>query len=79
MLLIDQLSIISRIDFFIIHKATATPEEFAQKRNISRRMLFKYLKMLKDEFDAPIIYSPFIESDQYTHHVNFKFDFERLK
>lgn len=76
MLLIDQLSTITRIDFFISHKATGTPEEFAQKLNISRRMLFKYLKMLKEEFDAPIIYSPIIESYQYTESVNFKFGYE---
>lgn len=78
MLLIDQLSIISRINFFIGHKATGTPEEFAQKLDISRRMLFKYLKILKEEFDAPIIYSPIIKSYQYTHSVTFKFGYEGL-
>ena len=57
MLLKNQLDILSRMDFYISHKATGTPQQFSRKLGISKRMLYHYLKFLKEDFEAPIRYS----------------------
>ncbi len=57
MLLKDQLDTLLRMDFYIGHKATGTPRQFAKKMGMSRRMLYHYIKFLKEDFEAPINYS----------------------
>jgi len=52
------------------------PDEFAKKLNISRRKLFKYLELLKEDFSAPICYSRLRQSYTYKKEVQFKFGFE---
>ena len=41
---------------FISESQTGTPHEFSKKVKISERMLYKYIELLKQEFNAPIKY-----------------------
>lgn len=77
MILKEQIDLISRIDFFISHGATGPPDEFAKKLNISRRKLFKYLELLKEDFSAPISYSSLRQSYTYKKEVQFKFGLKK--
>lgn len=46
---------INTINYYISKKRTGTPKEFAYKLNISERMIYEYLSLLK-EIGAPIKY-----------------------
>jgi len=50
----------------IYHESTGTPEEFAQKLEISKRSLYNYLKILKD-FGAEIRYNQHRRSYEYAN------------
>jgi predicted DNA-binding transcriptional regulator YafY len=41
---------------FIGENKTGTPHEFSKKVKISERMLYKYIELLKQEFNAPVKY-----------------------
>lgn len=41
----------------IENRGTGTPKELARKLNMSERMIYKYIYMLKNEFKAPIAYN----------------------
>jgi predicted transcriptional regulator len=41
----------------IEQKATGSPSEIALKIGVTERMVYKYLEVLKSEFNAPIKYS----------------------
>lgn len=56
---------IRKIDYLIQNRRTGNPNEFAKKVSCSRRMLFKYLKFMKLEMDAPIEYSRIKETYMY--------------
>jgi transcriptional antiterminator len=43
-------------------RGTGTPAELARKLNMSERMIYKYIYMLKYEFNAPIAYSRSMKS-----------------
>lgn len=45
------------IDNYIRKNNTGRSKEFAEKVNISRGMLYRYLKFMKDELNAPISYN----------------------
>ena len=45
------------MDRLIQTKQTGTPSDFAQKMSISKSMLFRYIKFMKDELGCPISYS----------------------
>lgn len=64
-----------RIDSLISKKATGTPEEFAQKMNISVSMLYEYLAILRD-LGAPICYDKERRTYFYSMNGQFKIKFE---
>jgi hypothetical protein len=41
---------------FMSESQTGTPHEFSKKVKISERMLYKYIELLKQEFNAPVKY-----------------------
>jgi transcriptional antiterminator len=43
-------------------RGTGSPKELARKLNMSERMIYKYIYMLKHEFKAPITYSRSMKS-----------------
>lgn len=51
------LKLIKEIHSLILTDATGSPELLAQKLGISRRSLYTYLKYMRVELEAPIIYS----------------------
>jgi predicted transcriptional regulator len=51
------LNRIIAIDFLIRHKCTNTPEELAKRLGVSKRTLHFTISIMKDKFNAPIIYN----------------------
>lgn len=54
---VDILCRLKRIDDLIRTKATGNPDQLARRLGISRRCLFDYLQLMKDN-GAPIKYCP---------------------
>ena len=48
---------IKKIDQLICKKHTGGPKQLALKIECSERMIFKYLKYMREELDAPIEFS----------------------
>lgn len=46
--LLKQLALLDRIDSLIRRKATGTPDEFAEKLDLSRASLYRYLNVLRN-------------------------------
>lgn len=44
---LDQIKLLKRIDQFIKRKATGSPEQFANRLDISRASVFRQIKLLK--------------------------------
>lgn len=57
---------IKRIDYLIQLKSTGSPKELAAKLECSERMVYSYLKFLKEELDAPVEFNHSINSYHYT-------------
>lgn len=51
---------------FIDSGNTGTPKKLATQLGISERMLFKYLDILKNEFEAPIKYNRLKQTYYFT-------------
>ncbi len=66
---------IKAMDSYIRRKSTGTPEEFAEKMNLSRSALMEYIKLLK-ELNAPIEYDSYRKSYYYLFPCEFKIGFE---
>lgn len=75
--MLKRLTLLQRIDWHITHKSTGTPEEFAEKLAISTSSLHRYLKVLKEEWNAPIEYSEVDKS--YYYSTTYDFEQELLK
>ncbi len=71
MILAVELQHMRDINYMILHHATGTPEQFAQKLNLSRRQLYYMIEYLND-LGAPIKYSRKSETFYYAD----RFDFE---
>lgn len=78
MLLKNQLDLLARMDFYIAHKATGTPQEFAEKMGLSKRMLYHYLKFLKEDFKAPINYNRSQSTYHYDSPVKLRIGYKNL-
>ena len=65
---------ISLIDHLIRIKKTGSPQELADRLNISRRILFEYLDEMKG-LGATIEYSKKLKSYIYTSEIKFVFGF----
>lgn len=63
------------MDDLIRRKATGTPEEFAQKMDLSRSALLKYIKLLK-ELNAPVKYDQERRSYCYLFPCKLRLGFE---
>jgi transcriptional antiterminator len=50
----------------IEQKKTGTPAELSKKLAVSERMIYKYLDILKSEFNAPIKFNRSIQSYYFT-------------
>lgn len=50
----------------IDQKNTGTPAELSKKLAVSERMIYKYLDILKSEFNAPIKFNRSIQSYYFT-------------
>lgn len=55
--------------------ATGTPKELSVKLNLSERMVYQYMKILKEEFNAPVKYSKTRASYYYETEGSIKFGF----
>jgi transcription initiation factor IIE alpha subunit len=55
MTFIEQIEVLDRLHHLIKRKATGTPEQLAQKFNVSKRTVKNLLKILRDR-DIPIYY-----------------------
>lgn len=74
---IDKISLIDRIHLLAKRKATGTPEELADKLNISPRTVYRLIKEMK-ELGAPIYYNDIRSSYCYNSRVEFNFGFKIL-
>lgn len=59
---------IIHMDYLIKHQSTGIPEDFAQKLEISRAMLFNYLTYMREELMLEIEYS----RSNMSYHYNGK-------
>ncbi|MBS2096787.1 HTH domain-containing protein [Carboxylicivirga linearis] len=64
------IQLMERIDCLIKRKATGTPNELAERLQISKASLHRVLDVMK-EFGAPIEYSVLSQSYIYTSQVSF--------
>ena len=69
------LNRIERLDALIRRKSTGTPEELAEKLDISERWLYKFLNEMKEEFDCPITYDHHRQSYIYEKNGKLVLDF----
>ncbi|MDN5199905.1 HTH domain-containing protein [Fulvivirgaceae bacterium BMA10] len=60
----DIVKRIDRIDCLIRMKATGSPDELAHKLNVSKRQVYRYIDMLKDQ-GKEIYYEPYSRSYCY--------------
>jgi len=72
MRLTTRINLLMRIHSLIKRKGTGTPIQFARRLDISRATLFRLLRDLKDDFEAPIQYCKSRQS--YFYSSNYKFD-----
>ncbi len=68
MSIINHLFLLQRVHDRIMHKATGTPKEFADRLNISERTLYRIMEELKD-LGAEIVYSTERSSYVYKNEV----------
>jgi hypothetical protein len=67
----DQIKRIERIDYLIRSRSTGCPAELASKLHISPSQLYETVRIMKEEFDAPIYYSRADQSYCYEENVEF--------
>ena len=54
---------------------TGNADDFAKQLDVSRRTVFNLFKMLKDDFDAPVIFDKRSKSYKYATKGNIVMDF----
>jgi transcriptional antiterminator len=50
---------IKHLIHLIKHEGTGTPVELAERLNLSERMIYNYVRLLKEDLRAPIEYNKF--------------------
>lgn len=73
--IIKYMERIKRMDDLIRRRATGTPDEFAEKLEISRSALLKYIRVLKN-MGAPVEFDEHEKCYRYTASCEFRFGFE---
>ena len=71
------LAKLARLDNLIRRAATGTPDELAERLEMSRSSLFELIAFLKNEMRAPIIYKRHRQSYVYSYTPKFYLGFER--
>lgn len=56
---------IKKIHEKIINESTGTPKKLAYSLDVSERTVFNYIKFMKEELKAPIIYNRVKDTYQY--------------
>ena len=69
------LDALDRLDGLIRHRATGSPEELAIRMHMSRSNLFKMIKFLREEMNAPVSYNK--DGASYVYSYKFYLGFER--
>lgn len=64
---------IIKINELIVRRATGNPKQLGLKLNLSERAVYNYLKFMKEELNAPIVYSKARGSYQYEEFGGFMF------
>lgn len=67
----EQIRRIERIDRLIHIGATGSPSELADKLGLSVSQMFLTIRLMKEEFKAPIYYSKFERRYCYSKNVRF--------
>lgn len=67
------LKTIQHIDQLVKNQSTGPPSVLAEKLNLSERAVYKYLKFMKEELNAPIVYSKVKASYRYSESGKFGF------
>jgi hypothetical protein len=62
---------VERIDRLIHTGATGTPSELADKLGLSVSQMFLTIRIMKEEFEAPIYYSKYERRYCYSKNVRF--------
>jgi transcriptional antiterminator len=73
------LNRIIAIDFLIRHKCTNSPEQLAKRLGVSKRTLHFTISIMKDKFNAPILYSRDRQSYIYKEEGYVILSFQRGK
>jgi transcriptional antiterminator len=63
----------------IENRGTGTPKELSRKLNMSERMIYKYIYMLKHEFNAPIAYSRSFKSYYFSENGRLDLHWKKEK
>jgi hypothetical protein len=71
-----KIHILRKINSLIKRKATGSASEFASKLGLSRSGFFYQLKILKDDFEAPISFDRMRNSYYYTRDGELFFGFK---
>lgn len=70
---------IMKIDQLIKRQATGSPAELGYKLGISERAAYKYLKYMKEDLNAPIIYSKISTNYKYAQDGEFNFKWKVIE
>ena len=73
-ILMKNITLIERIDRLIHRQATGTPDQLADRLNISKTKLYRIINMMK-ELGAPIEYDFAKQRFIYEEEVGFRFGF----
>ncbi len=68
------IELIEYLDRLIYLGETGTPDQLAEKLEISKGSLFQIIKIMK-ELKAPIVFDIKLQSFVYEEHLNFSFGF----
>ncbi len=72
-----KLQQIARLDQLIRLKATGSPAKLAERCGVTKRMVYEYIRFMKDELKAPISYCKERESYIYTEEGNIPLKWEK--
>lgn len=73
--MIEQIERLKNMNYYIQFKMTGSPINFSKKINVSKRMLFIYINLLK-ELGAPIKYSQKRKTYYYAVEGSFEIKFK---
>ena len=73
MKLLDQLERLQRLHQLVNKKATGTPQQLANRLNLSKRRIYQLIQLLK-ELDAPIYFDRNRNSYCYEYEFNFSIE-----